>query len=771
MIELGLFACMFATLFGFVRIFGNHANLGRLTIVAAASSLLAAVLRRRGTGILVSAGIHVVVGIVIIANVYLPDTVAYGIPTADTFTSAYSSMTADLPLLQTAVPPITASTGLLLVLALIAWFVPLFADSAALRIQATVQAVLPMVVTFIAVGISHPGFDRLLAIVVFAAAIGFYVVAVQYTRNRSLRWAGSLDDARRGLVRLTSAGVIMCLVVGVAGTAVSIIEPPMDPVFTLRYRAGTDGREVVSPFVSIRSLLGNRSETPMFQVTADTVGYWRLTALDTYDEAKDIWVSSGQYNKPGRTLARTTDPAVETTDSDQHFEVLSMGGPWIPAMFEPEQYRSGPGASFNAATATLFADEDLSHGQSYDIGSVVPLFTPQDLTKSRMPTSEDVDENLLVVPVESAVQREFLDDVVDIGDPLYDQLLALQNTFRSAFTYSEDVDYSDSDDPIEAFLIDRAGFCQQFSSVFAVMARRLGLPSRVAVGFTMGEPVEDAEDDSPTRDDPDGAQTYLVRGMHAHAWPEVYFQDVGWVAFEPTPGRGNPLTESYTGIAAAQAEPETPVPETVPTTVPVDDPATTSTPDGSVPPTSTPGRAEGSDDGVGVDESTAGSTVPRFIGLAAIIIAAGAIIVVRRRRRLQTESDDVPDEDPDERSLLTAWESAVLAIADLGLSLRPSETPLEFASRVSRHIGVTEVPSTDPVVLVARDLSTLAAIETQRRYSSLFDATGNRDQGLITELVAESERSSATITSWIHELGRDGVAAMRSDPAEIEQPV
>ena len=76
------------------------------------------------------------------------------------------------------------------------------------------------------------------------------------------------------------------------------------------------------------------------------------------------------------------------------------------------------------------------------------------------------------------------------------------------------------------------------------MMRELGIPSRVAVGFTWGEPV----------DIDNGLATYRVSGRHAHVWPEVYFDLVGWVPFEPTSGRGLPGAAVYTGVAAEQAE-------------------------------------------------------------------------------------------------------------------------------------------------------------------------------------------------------------------------
>ncbi len=135
----------------------------------------------------------------------------------------------------------------------------------------------------------------------------------------------------------------------------------------------------------------------------------------------------------------------------------------------------------------------------------------------------------------------------------YDQMLALQAHFQQ-YDYSLELGPRQGD-PIEQFLAERVGFCQQFSGTFALMARSLGVPARVAVGFTWGDPVSGE------------ANTYRVTGRHTHAWPEVYFQDLGWVAFEPTPGRGAPDTP-YTGLDARQDSPTAEGQITTPTTAP-----------------------------------------------------------------------------------------------------------------------------------------------------------------------------------------------------------
>ena len=77
-------------------------------------------------------------------------------------------------------------------------------------------------------------------------------------------------------------------------------------------------------------------------------------------------------------------------------------------------------------------------------------------------------------------------------------------------------------------------------ATFAALARAVGLPARVAVGFTPG--VQD--DNDPT--------LYRVWGIHAHAWPEVYLGEYGWVPFEPTIDRGPPRAPEWLGIEEQQ---------------------------------------------------------------------------------------------------------------------------------------------------------------------------------------------------------------------------
>ena len=109
------------------------------------------------------------------------------------------------------------------------------------------------------------------------------------------------------------------------------------------------------------------------------------------------------------------------------------------------------------------------------------------------------------------------------------------------FTYSPTVQGGHSNDAVINFLSIRKGYCEQFSGTFATMARSLGLPTRVVVGFTEGQLRSDG--------------LYHITGSDAHAWDEVCFDGYGWVLFDPTPGRGAPGAEQHTAAAAQQAAP------------------------------------------------------------------------------------------------------------------------------------------------------------------------------------------------------------------------
>ena len=133
-------------------------------------------------------------------------------------------------------------------------------------------------------------------------------------------------------------------------------------------------------------------------------------------------------------------------------------------------------------------------------------------------------------------------------DTPYEATVALLAWFRGDrgnFVYTEQPRIDLSKPPLVAFLENREGYCQHFAGAMALMLRYLGIPSRVAVGFTTGTYLANRKE-------------WIVTDHNAHAWVEVYFPGFGWLQFDPTPSRGqldaayDPFSDGFADREAAQ---------------------------------------------------------------------------------------------------------------------------------------------------------------------------------------------------------------------------
>ena len=118
---------------------------------------------------------------------------------------------------------------------------------------------------------------------------------------------------------------------------------------------------------------------------------------------------------------------------------------------------------------------------------------------------------------------------------------ALQNYLNGSgpFTYTLNSPTFNSPAGLYTFLTkSHIGYCVQFSSAMTILARMLGLPARLAVGYTQGTKI--------------GNNTWAVKTSDAHSWPQLYFTGIGWLRFEPTPGG---LTGDGTGVSPAYSDP------------------------------------------------------------------------------------------------------------------------------------------------------------------------------------------------------------------------
>jgi transglutaminase-like putative cysteine protease len=255
----------------------------------------------------------------------------------------------------------------------------------------------------------------------------------------------------------------------------------------------------------------------------------------------------------------------------------------------------------------------------------------------------------------------------------YDEAAALRAFFRDgSFVYDTTVTLGDDEGAMSRFLQSRRGFCVQFASTYAVMARLAGIPARVAVGFTPGTP--------------DATGIYHVTNYEAHAWPEVWLAGLGWThLFDPTPA--SPLPG---GSALPGEPPNVGAPVSQPTAVPATTPAAPGTPNGGG-----AGSPSAPNRGATVTRSTTGGGSSALswvllIGTLVIVAALGtAAIVVTRKRRRRARRRSVSDP---AALIAGAWAEVVDELRDTGLAWPVSLTPLEIASGVHGRVDPGVVP-------------------------------------------------------------------------------
>jgi hypothetical protein len=170
--------------------------------------------------------------------------------------------------------------------------------------------------------------------------------------------------------------------------------------------------------------------------------------------------------------------------------------------------------------------------------------TPEELRNEPSTPSAEAVRNTATPDVPEVSEVQALAEKWTLGQTtVYDKIIAIQDRFTDpkwGFGYDDTVPASTSDDAMLEFLRNtRTGFCQQFASSMAVMLRTLGIPARLAVGFTPGEPAGSSD-------------RLTVTTKNAHAWVEVLFPSFGWVPFEPTPNRQNVVAYPYLDPDAAE---------------------------------------------------------------------------------------------------------------------------------------------------------------------------------------------------------------------------
>ncbi len=702
-----------AAVIGFGRVFVEWSDVAPIVVAALLSSALAALLRRARVPLVIAAVVSLVGLAELIIARYAPGTARYGLlPTWETRDALQLLLDDGADQFRTLRAPVEALPPFVAAAIIGAWLLAFLTDWAALRLRLAFEPVLPAALLFIFASILGSGARQLTSTVIFAAAVALWAV-VQRTQTLS-EGIWLTVDRQRGPSSIFRAASVVA-VIAIAGGVISGPRLPgagTDELYEWRNRDDPT-RQVISPFVSIENRLASQQNIEMFTVVAERPAYWRIAGLDGFEN--NLWTTRGNFEEhsgelPGSNLAAgTTEPLVQT------FTVTGLSAIWLPAAFAPNELLDTGDATitWNSEISTLTVDErPSSDGLTYQLESVLPLYTPEELRAAPAVDDDDLLERYTALPddLTPALAAEAERLTAGIATD-YDKLIALQNEFRT-YEYSLELS-APLGDPIEQFLAERIGFCQQFSGTFAAMARSLGLPARVAVGFTWGDPVEGEPN------------TYRVTGRHAHAWPEVYFEGLGWVAFEPTPGRGAPGAD-HTGVGAQQDSPVESQPSTTPTTI---DPSViappTTFPDDFL---ADPGFETGAEDIVPAEP---GFSVPwRLVGVVVALAAYGAgmpaLARLKRARRWAAASSPA-------EQVEAIWSNLTDDLDRyLGVSRTPSQTRSEWAEHLIRDRRLPDAP-----------LRRLGHVATGARFAPVG--------ALDTTVVDAAELDAAAVTEIIHQ--------------------
>jgi transglutaminase-like putative cysteine protease len=479
----------------------------------------------------------------------------------------------------------------------------------------------------------------------------------------------------------------LALVIAAGAVAAMVVVPTVTPGLTARSLAQADpGSGLASvyatgvdPTIQLgRDLRRNAPVLSLSYTTSASSGQY-LKMVDLSDFSSGVWNPEdpdGAVNYTGQPFGQPPGLSsdVPTQAQTTTVSIASLHSDWLPLPY-PAQQVDGLSGSWllTQRTFTLTGVDNTTQGISYQVHGISVQPTADQLAAAGS-TVPDGLQNYLSLPDDlPALITQTAQQVTSGAADNYDKAVALQAYFRSSqFHYSLTApvsgDYDgDNAQMIAAFLQAKEGYCVHFASAMAVMARVLGIPSRIAIGYAPGQLATGTDN---------GQQVYNVYTDQLHSWPELYFQGIGWLPFEPTPGLAiTPPAYSQPDYAATTGSAST------------DAPSTTSAS------TAAPDDAHDQDTGAVAADTPLQAAQAQVRGW---IIAGGALVLVvliglvpfmvrsmRRRRRFQLlQTGDLP--------ATLAWTELEDTLDDFHIHRSRGDTPLDLVQRV---LAETRLPS------------------------------------------------------------------------------
>jgi transglutaminase-like putative cysteine protease len=621
--------------------------------------------------------------------------------------------------MQTQAAPMDPNDGVKLIFVTVIGAIMIVTDMLVLGIGRPVWAIAPPAAMFLvpAVGLATDT-----GVFSFACiALGYLAILVAEGLNSTARWTRGLShDSAQGYGTANQVVWRAAGYIGGPALVLTVILGTIVPTLSLSgigFGSGPGGNgplQLTDPTLDLRRNLTQPQDKPVIEYKTDSPNgsYLRMASLPQFNASG--WANIPMRLGPGEQLPAI--PGVSAEPTPRHkttISVLDFKSEYMPLPFAPRVISARGNWAYdpNSLVVLSMARGDRAsalRNLTYSVDSV-------DIT----PSSDDLANAVAGTPADSSVTALIPPDLPDSLIALTKKVTAGQTTqalqaaaiqafLRSdTFTYSTQTLPGSGYQALENFLLkDHKGYCEQFATSMAMMARVMGIPSRVAVGFLPGERKGDHWE-------------VTIRDMHA--WPELFFAGLGWVRFEPTPA-------SVTGSAPAWTVPNEQTPENDPS----NDPSSSAS---SKAPTPTAGPSAPVSQQPNVPG--AGSTFPlgktllgSGIGLLALLIVA-APATVRRRRR----TSRLTGVGPAGQKVEGTWEEIRDTVLDYG-GTWPSGSPRVIGNKVSERLPAPESDA----------MSQVATLVERSRYARAFEDEEATRQ--LPEMVQDIRRGLSGPLSW-----------------------
>ncbi|WP_240793205.1 transglutaminaseTgpA domain-containing protein [Arthrobacter crystallopoietes] len=587
----------------------------------------------------------------------------------------------------TVAAPVGVNGGMLVVPFLGSLAAALLAGTLAWRVKTPYWAILPVTAMFIlgiAFGTNAPTLPLLRGVLLVAGTVSWLAWRRHISRTDSTANVSANPQAadaaahRTGVLRRLGLGagvlVLATAVTALAGPALTaggerkvlrdVVVPPVQLY------------DYPSPLMDFRQFVKDKSEDTLFTVQGLPPGERvRLAALDTYDgvvynvnpQSGGNYAPVGDAQSLGNVDGDGGNPNSDT--AQMTFNIADYNGVWLPAggqlngvaMDGPRADEVAGSLYYNEDSETALSTRYIRPGDNYSVNVSFPAkpedgqLAQYDFAPLNLPEPEQV-PNIIgtkagelvgdeTVPIEQVRQLErSLHENGFFSNGKEDEARSLSGHSASRMTTLLDAEQMIGDD-------------EQYAVAMALMARHLGMPARVVMGFypdpsierTAGQPVE-------------------IKGKDVHAWVEIAFTSAGWVAFDPTPDKDNEPTPPQ------QQPKSTPKPQVLQPPPPPQEPA-------ELPPDSAPEPQDAEQNEKGFWEQWGWLVTAigvAMIPLAILLIPLLLIAWLKLRRRKRRAAEGLPS-----TRVSGGWSEVMSLATDMGANANAKATRREHASELA----------------------------------------------------------------------------------------